>query len=95
MAFEVVIISIIVIMFIILIICTESLAVAYRILLWILPVTMIMTSPAHPQSQFHLDLTKTRAVNAKGLEMLSNSMVSMRSLDLAHQVLQSPEVHER
>ncbi len=29
---------------------------------------------------------KTRAVNAKGLEVLGNGVVSMRALDLAHQV---------
>ncbi len=29
---------------------------------------------------------KTRAVNSKGLEVLTNGVVSMRSLDLAHQV---------
>ena len=29
---------------------------------------------------------KTRTVNAKGLEILSNGVVSLRALDLAHQV---------
>ena len=29
---------------------------------------------------------KTRAVNSKGLEVLGNGVVSMRALDLAHQV---------
>jgi hypothetical protein len=37
----------------------------------------------------------TRAVNFKGLEVLANGVVSMRSLELAHQVPTKPEMPER